>query len=62
MLFIFQVSVLALIAVSFLLVIGVPVAFASPEGFSTSKGLVFSTLTLWAFLVFGVSVLSAFVL
>jgi len=62
MLFIFQLSVLALIAVSFLLVIGVPVAFAAPEGFSSSKGLVFSSLSLWAFLVFSVAVLSSFVL
>ena len=62
MLFLFQLSVLALIAVSFLLVIGVPVAFASPEGFSTSKGLVFSSLTLWVLLVFAVAVLNSFVL
>jgi len=62
MLFIFQLSVLALIGMSFLLVIGVPVAFASPQGFSSSKGFVFSSLTLWATLVFGVSILSSFVL
>jgi photosystem II PsbZ protein len=62
MLFLFQLSVLALIAASFLLVIGVPVAFASPEGFSSSKGLVFSGLSLWAFLVFCVAILQSFVL
>ena len=62
MLFIFQLSVLALIGTSFLLVIGVPVAFASPQGFSSSKGFVFSSLTIWAALVFGVSILSSFVL
>ena len=62
MLFLFQLSVLALITASFLLVVGVPVAFASPEGFSSSKGIVFSGLTVWAFLVFVVAILQSFVL
>lgn len=33
----FQLAVFALIAISFLLVIGVPVALASPDGWSSSK-------------------------
>jgi photosystem II core protein PsbZ len=51
-----------LIATSFGLIIGVPVAFSLPDGFSKVKGLVFASLTLWAFLVFMVAVLSSFVL
>jgi photosystem II PsbZ protein len=61
MTFIFQLTLFALIAVSFLLVIGVPVAFASPDGWSQNKGTVFSGVGLWFFLVFAVGVLNSFV-
>jgi len=61
MLFIFQVVVFALIVLSFLLVVGVPVTFASPEGWSQSKGLVLSGAGLWFLLVFFVGVLNSFV-
>jgi photosystem II PsbZ protein len=44
-----------------LLVIGVPVAFASPDGWSQNKGTVFSGVGLWFFLVFAVGVLNSFV-
>ena len=61
MTFIFQLTLFALIAVSFLLVIGVPVAFASPDGWSQNKGTVFSGVGLWFFLVFAVGFLNSFV-
>ena len=61
MIFAFQVALFALIAVSFLLVIGVPVTFASPDGCSSSKGTVFTGLALWFVLVFVVGVLNSFV-
>lgn len=58
---IFQSTLIALIALSFLLVVGVPVAFASPEGWIQKKGTVFSGLALWLFLVFAVGLLNSFV-
>nr|YP_010231178.1 Z protein of photosystem II [Nephroselmis pyriformis]QSV37247.1 Z protein of photosystem II [Nephroselmis pyriformis] len=61
MTFIFQLAVFAFIAVSFLLVVGVPVAFAAPEGWTTNKGLVFQGISLWAVLLFSVGLLSALV-
>ena len=61
MLLIFQLTLFALIALSFLLVVGVPVAFASPDGWSQNKGLVLSGTGLWFLLVFAVGVLNSFV-
>lgn len=61
MILIFQLALFALIALSFLLVIGVPVTFASPDGWSSSKGTIFSGLALWILLVFVVGVLNSFV-
>ncbi len=58
---IFQFTLLALIALSFLLVVGVPVVFASPEGWTENKRTVFSGLGLWILLVFAVGVLNSFV-
>lgn len=61
MLFLFQITLFAFIALSFALVVGVPVLLASPEGWSSSKQVVFSGTTLWFFLVFLVGVLNSFV-
>ncbi len=58
---IFQFTLLALIALSFLLVVGVPVVFASPEGWTENKRTVFSGLGLWILLVFAVGILNSFV-
>ena len=57
----FQLALFAFIALSFLLVIGVPVVFASPDGWSENKGVVFSGVGLWIFLVFLVGILNSFV-
>jgi len=63
MLIIFQLAVFALLVVSLTLCVGVPVVFASPDGWSSSsvKGLVFSGASLWVFLVFLVGTLNSFV-
>jgi len=61
MILIFQLSVFSLIALSFLLVIGVPVAFASPNGWSQNKGLVLSGTGVWFLLIFLVGILNSFV-
>jgi len=37
----FQLAVFALIAISFLLLISIPVLFASPEGWSNNKNILF---------------------
>ncbi len=58
---IFQFTLLALVALSFFLVVGVPVVFASPEGWTENKRTVFSGLGLWILLVFAVGVLNSFV-
>lgn len=61
MLAIFQLALFALIAVSFLLVIGVPVVFATPDGWSENKGTLFSGIGIWFLLVFAVGILNSFV-
>jgi photosystem II PsbZ protein len=58
---ILQISLFALIFVSFALVVGVPVVFASPNGWTENKGVVFSGLSLWLFLVFAVGIFNSFV-
>jgi photosystem II PsbZ protein len=57
----FQLTVFALIAISFLLVVGVPVVLASPDGWSSSKNTIFSGLSLWIALVFLVGILNSFI-
>lgn len=61
MLFIFQLTLFALIVVSFLLVVGVPVVFASPNAWAENKGTVFSGLGIWFLLIFAVGILNSFV-
>lgn len=59
---IFQLTLFALIAISFLLVIGVPVVFASPNGWTENKRVVFSGVGVWLLLVFAVGILNSFVI
>lgn len=61
MLFLFQITLFAFIALSFALVVGVPVLLASPDGWSSSKNVVFSGTGLWFLLIFLVGVLNSFV-
>lgn len=58
---ILQLALFALILVSFALVVGVPVVFASPNGWTENKGVIFSGLSLWLFLVFAVGIFNSFV-
>nr|QWW92499.1 photosystem II protein Z [Megaceros flagellaris] len=57
----FQLAVFALITTSFLLVIGVPVVLASPDGWSSSKNAVFPGASLRIGLVFLVGILNSFI-
>ena len=52
----FQLAVFALIATSSVLVISVPLVFASPDGWSNNKNVVFSGTSLWIGLVFLVAI------
>nr|YP_010448206.1 photosystem II protein Z [Symbiochloris sp. SG-2018]UTQ75687.1 photosystem II protein Z [Symbiochloris sp. SG-2018] len=59
---VFQLTLFGLIALSFLLVVGVPVVFASPNGWTENKSAVFSGVGLWVILVFAVGILNSFVI
>jgi len=61
MLFLFQLTLFAFVALSFALVIGVPVVLASSDGWATSKQVIFSGASLWILLVFLVGILNSFV-
>jgi len=61
MTFIFQSILFAFIVLSFFLVVGVPVVFASPQGWTEYKGTIFSGLGLWVLLIFAVGIFSSFV-
>lgn len=54
----FQASLLALIAFSFLLVVAVPVVFASPNGFNENKNFLLLGSAAWAILVLLVGTLN----
>jgi photosystem II PsbZ protein len=58
---ILQLALLAFIFLSFALVVGVPVVFASPNGWTENKGLVFSGLSAWLLLVFTIGIFNSFV-
>jgi photosystem II PsbZ protein len=60
MFFIFQIIIFALIALSFVLVVAVPVLFADSRKFYQYKGLVLSGTSIWFLLVFVVGVLNSF--
>ncbi|KOR34080.1 MULTISPECIES: photosystem II reaction center protein PsbZ [Planktothricoides] len=55
---IFQFALLALVLVSFVMVIGVPVAYASPQNWDQSKPLLYIGSGIWAILVIVVGVLN----
>jgi photosystem II PsbZ protein len=55
---IFQISLAALVALSFVMVVGVPVAYASPQNWTQSKSLIFLGSGVWAALVILVGVLN----
>ncbi|MGK7876904.1 MAG: photosystem II reaction center protein PsbZ [Xenococcaceae cyanobacterium] len=58
----FQLSLIALVLFSFVMVIGVPVAYASPQNWGQSKSLLFIGSGIWILLVILVAVLNFFVI
>ncbi len=59
---IFQLSLTALVLFSFVMVIGVPVAYASPQTWDQSKPLIFIGSGIWIVLVVLVAILNFFVI
>ncbi|KAL0553663.1 hypothetical protein IC582_007563 [Cucumis melo] len=57
----FQLTVFALIVTSSILLISVPIVFASPEGWSGNKNVVFFGISLWIGLVFLVGILNSLI-
>ena len=54
----FQPVLLALVLLSFVMVVGVPVAYASPQNWNQSKSLIYVGSGLWFLLVIAVGVLN----
>ncbi|MEM8639485.1 MAG: photosystem II reaction center protein PsbZ [Cyanobacteria bacterium P01_G01_bin.54] len=61
MTFLFQIALLALVALSFLMVVGVPVAYASPQNWDQAKPLLYLGSGVWVVLVLVVGFLNFFV-
>ena len=59
--FIFQLALIALVLFSFVMVVGVPVAYASPQNWEQSKNLIYLGSGIWVVLVLAVAVLNFFV-
>jgi photosystem II PsbZ protein len=59
---VFQIALAALVLFSFLMVIGVPVAYASPQNWNQSKPLLYLGSGIWAVLVVLVAILNFFVI
>lgn len=57
----FQLALGALVFLSFIMVIAVPVAYASPQNWEQSKSLIFVGSGAWLALVIAVGVLNFFV-
>lgn len=57
----FQASLLTLIALSFVMVVAVPVVFASPNGWDNNKSFILLGSIVWVFLVLLVGILNSFV-
>ena len=58
----FQIALAALVLFSFLMVIGVPVAYASPQNWDQSKPRLYLGSGIWAILVVVVGILNFFVI
>ncbi len=54
----FQLALAALVFLSFVMVVGVPVAYATPQNWEQSKRLIFLSSGLWIALVVVVGVLN----
>ncbi len=58
MVFVFDIALFALVLLSFVMIVGVPVAYASPQNWDRSKSLLFLGSGAWALLVIVVGVLN----
>lgn len=58
----FQIALAALVLLSFVMVVGVPVAYASPQNWVESKRLIIVGSGVWLALVLSVGALSFFVI
>ena len=58
----FQIALAALVLFSLLMVIGVPVAYASPQNWDQSKPLLYIGSGIWVILVLLVAILNFFVI
>lgn len=58
----FQITLAALVLLSFVMVVGVPVAYASPQNWIESKRLIIVGSGVWLALVLSVGALSFFVI
>jgi photosystem II PsbZ protein len=58
---VFDIALAALVIFSLIMVIGVPVAYASPQNWDVSKRLIFLGSGVWAILVILVGILNSFV-
>jgi photosystem II PsbZ protein len=61
MVIIFDILLAALVLLSFVMVVGVPVAYASPQNWEQSKRLIFLGSGVWAVLVILVGIFNFFV-
>ena len=59
---IFQLTLSLLVLFSFVMVIGVPVAYASPQNWEQSKTLLYVGSGIWTALVVAVAILNFFVI
>jgi photosystem II PsbZ protein len=57
----FQLSLTALVLFSFVMIVGVPVAYASPQNWEQSKSLLYLGSGIWVVLVIVVAILNFFV-
>ncbi len=57
----FQLTLTALVLFSFVMIVYVPVAYASPQNWEQSKSLLYLGSGLWLALVIAVAVLNSFV-
>ncbi|MBE9130173.1 MULTISPECIES: photosystem II reaction center protein PsbZ [unclassified Coleofasciculus] len=57
----FQISLAALVILSFVMIVGVPVAYATPQNWEQSKRFIWLGSGLWSALVILVGVLNYFV-
>jgi photosystem II PsbZ protein len=58
MVFVFDLALFALVLLSFVMIVGVPVAYAAPQNWDRSKSLLFIGSGAWALLVILVGVLN----